>query len=694
MMKMKSKFLTLIVFVISSFLCINNVQAVNSYKATVKYVSGSSCNLYSGKSTGFCYYKDKNLNSYVPSVIWLDAGDEVTVYPDNKVPTNNKNICSTEYVYTDFYFAKKNTTYSGYYCSANLINGNDQLTEELKQEFKNAGFPESYWEKLAVLKKSHPSWTFRAIKTGLDWNTAINAESAVGLNLIEGSEEGYRSTLGGSYDYNTDKFKVFESNRWYAVDRAVVAYYMDPRNFLKDETIFQFESLESNSSIQTLDGVKSVLGNNYLNAHANDFINAAQISGVSSIYLAALALQEVGAGGTAVNGKGFTYDTRNSKYAALRGKWVDGSYYNVYNIGAGTDVVPSQNSVVYARGGVNGTDTSYGRPWNSMAKAITGGAQFIGESYITKGQNTIYLKKFNVASNYWDKYGHQYQSNIRAASTEGTTVYRSYHNLGILDSSFVFSIPVFENMPASTSMPHPGNPNNYLKDLKVGTSTVSGFKGSNTNYTVYVANSVSNVDITATTVNSKAKVSNLGNKNLAVGDNKFSVVVKAENEVTRTYSLNIVRSANQAGEPTVDDIVNNSGIKSDGTYFSGINPVTKIKGLNNKIKSLNANANVVIKSSAGKIKNIANDIFGTGDTVSITSAGETKTYIVVVYGDTTGDGYVKVNDLLGVQKHILGITKLKGAYERAADSSRDGHIKSNDLLIIQKHILNIETIKQ
>ena len=227
MMKSRCKFLILLTFVISSFLFIDSAKADSSYAATVLNPIDASCNLRNG-STGYCYYSNKNLNS-LTGVLWLDTGDKVTVYPDNKVETNNSDLCSDYYVYVDFYYPKKSTTYHGYYCHANLTNS--ALTDELKNEFKTSGFPESYWKDLAVLKTAHPNWTFKAINTGLNWNDVIKVESAVGTSLIEGNEEGYRSTLGGSYDYYTDKFKVLEGSNWYAANSQVVEYYMDPRTF-------------------------------------------------------------------------------------------------------------------------------------------------------------------------------------------------------------------------------------------------------------------------------------------------------------------------------------------------------------------------------------------------------------------------------------------------------------------------------
>ena len=51
----------------------------------------------------------------------------------------------------------------------------------------------------------------------------------------------------------------------------------------------------------------------------------------------------------------------------------------------------------------------------------------------------------------------------------------------------------------------------------------------------------------------------------------------------KNYNLKIIRSENETGEPLVDDIVNEIGIKSDGTYFSGIGLNTNSSDVENKI---------------------------------------------------------------------------------------------------------------
>lgn len=51
-----------------------------------------------------------------------------------------------------------------------------------------------------------------------------------------------------------------------------------------------------------------------------------------------------------------------------------------------------------------------------------GGAKWIGSGYISRGQFTSYLKKFNVNPKADSAlYNHQYQTNIAAPSSESVT---------------------------------------------------------------------------------------------------------------------------------------------------------------------------------------------------------------------------------------------------------------------------------
>ena len=95
----------------------------------------------------------------------------------------------------------------------------------------------------------------------------------------------------------------------------------------------------------------------------------------------------------------------------------------------------------------------YLRPWTSPKNAIIGGALFITESYINKGQNTSYLKKFNVNPQSGRVYNHQYMANLAAPYSEAYSSYKSYLANGLLLLPLEFTIPIFENMPEYTTLP-------------------------------------------------------------------------------------------------------------------------------------------------------------------------------------------------------------------------------------------------
>lgn len=97
---------------------------------------------------------------------------------------------------------------------------------------------------------------------------------------------------------------------------------------------------------------------------------------------------------------------------------------------------------------------------------------------------------------------------------------------------------------------------NSLKSLTISPGTLSpAFTGKTTKYSATVANEVTSIAVTATPANEKAVVESVtGNSNLAVGSNTVKVVVKAENGVTATYTINVTRQgADGAEEPQDPD---------------------------------------------------------------------------------------------------------------------------------------------
>ena len=418
-------------------------------------------------------------------------------------------------------------------------------------ETQIAAFPESYKPYLRNLHNKYPNWIFKAVDTGLDWNSVIAGENVVAVNVVQtainsSTNFAQLSTMEGAYDWATDKYTLCDAGNFYTASEDVLKYYMDPRNMLTEQRIFQFESQAYDSS-QKRDVVQGILNHTFMSGnytytengrsvtknYTDTFMEAGKLAGVSPYTLAARSRQEVG-----INGSGST----SGNYGAYKG------YYNYYNIGANAGSDPISNGLYYASGS-GGKYTSYGRPWTNPYKAIVGGADFIGASYIRVGQNTNYFQKFNVVY-HQALYKHQYMSAIFAPTSESSTVYNSYKNMGVLNEAFVFYIPVYYNMPAAAcQMPAPaGNPNSYLKALSVQGNgrdwmLTPTFKYNTTTYDLVVDGSVRQVTINASSVSPYAKgISGTGTFNLNPGLNSFKVTCTAGNGTTTTYTLNISRA--------------------------------------------------------------------------------------------------------------------------------------------------------
>ena len=345
---------------------------------------------------------------------------------------------------------------------------NSEFTGEKDTTFEEqiAAFPESYKNALRKLHEQYPNWNFVAKNTGMNFEDALEAQYDGTLSMIYFNEKStpfsWLSTKAGDYDWATDTYTNRDSgSHWKSASKEVLAYYMDPRNFLNDQEIFMFESMAYDAS-QTKEVVAGVLygcfmqeGNGYdyngkRYTYVDTFMEAGQIAGVSPYILASRSRQEVGG----------TPDNTNvtGKHSVYKG------IYNFFNIGA----YASPDGDAVANGLKYASQTgSWDRPWTSPWSAIVGGAKFLASEYISRGQSTDYFQKFNVVSQPYHK--HQYMGNIQAPCSEGVSRYGSYKDLGMLNGKFTFIIPVYNNMPEKAcAMPtETGNPNYYLKSLQV-----------------------------------------------------------------------------------------------------------------------------------------------------------------------------------------------------------------------------------
>ena len=310
-------------------------------------------------------------------------------------------------------------------------------------------FPESYRENLKALKAKHPNWIFMAVYNNLDWYDSISHES-----YEKGSSE-YISTVPASYSEVWKKdgknYSVNGDSRWVIASKAGVGYCLDPRNFLNENYIFQFEVLEwTNLSKTDVDtAVKYLLPNmyntkTYVNtsgqtvnmdkSYVDIIYDAAKENNVNPISIITKIKQEVG-----------DFKSDGSKNASVSGT-VNGyvGYYNFFNVNA-TDGV---NAIV------KGLSYAKSKGWDTPEKSIKAGASTLYNSYIKYGQNTLYNQKYDVTNIYDNAiylYAFQYMTNILDPGTQAQNIYASYKKMGIENSNFVFYIPVYNNMPSTAS---------------------------------------------------------------------------------------------------------------------------------------------------------------------------------------------------------------------------------------------------
>lgn len=402
------------------------------------------------------------------------------------------------------------------------------------------GFPESYKPYLRTLHEQHPKWIFTAQKLGVDWNTALKEECVVGRNLVHSSAlASWKSMEKGAYDFNGGYWYGLDGS-WVAASKEIIMYYMDPRNFLNDTYIFMFENQSYDPSYQTESGVKTILADTFMSGsytcpdtkkkytYSQTFMDAAKKSGVSPYHLASRCRNEQG-----VNGAPQSLGT------------VKGyeNYFNFFDIQAyaTSTMTAAEMGCRYAKT----TNPTYLLPWTNQYKSIVGGSIFLGTGYITKGQDTLYLQKFDMVDGGNGLYYHQYMTCVFGQANEAISLKNAYSQ-DILNSAMEFKIPVYNNMPDKLC-PKPtssGDNNNYLNSLSVsGTSISPKFDKFTTSYTATVNAEISSVTVNANPLGKSAKVSGKGKVSLKTGENTIKVTCTAASGVKRTYTIKITRKA-------------------------------------------------------------------------------------------------------------------------------------------------------
>ena len=193
-------------------------------------------------------------------------------------------------------------------------------------------FPNSYKPYLEILLEKHPNWNFTALYTNLDWNYVVSQENIFGKNLVpKNYKDTWKNKKPGEYDVEID-------GGWVDSSKQAVEYCLDPRNFLNEVRIFQFEELSYNKNTNNLESIEKILYGtefyknrvSYLDSSGNRvnmtekyselILKGGTTSYVSSYHLASRIKQEVG--------PFLTHKSISGDVDGYKG------LYNFYNIGS------------------------------------------------------------------------------------------------------------------------------------------------------------------------------------------------------------------------------------------------------------------------------------------------------------------------------------------------------------------------
>ena len=378
---------------------------------------------HSGKSLDV---KDasKKVGANVQQYQWNGTNAQQWIIKDNKDGTYSI-ISRCNGLYVDVYNAVAANGTNIQMCDGNGLNAQKFVFEKVETTISidTTKYP-GYKEKIEALMELHPTWNFELLYTGLSLDEVVSGEAQVhSRNLVPSDKSGeWICSVCGTKPYDSG---------WYCASEKATAYYMDPRNFLDEINIFQFQDVnEYISGVFTLEGIQNQVNNTYLKNYSNDIDTACRNQNVNPYYIISRLIQEQGKNGTQI-GRGMDGGDGNT-------------YYNPFNIGA------SGNGWDEIYANALATAKSYG--WNTMEKALEGGITFCKANWLENYQNTLYQNKFDIDTrNGTALYVHQYMQNLMGAYSEAQLLQGMYANTDRIESDFTFIIPVYENMSSTVS---------------------------------------------------------------------------------------------------------------------------------------------------------------------------------------------------------------------------------------------------
>jgi len=509
------------------------------------------------------------------------------------------------------------------------------------------------------LQEKHPNWNFKVLYTELDWYEVLRNEY-----VGHGDSPRNLVPVGNSYTgewiceiCKNDKY--YDSGKWRCASEKTLQYMMDARNSINDSDVFQFMELTYQEC--TLENIKTMVKGTFLDndSYINAILTAGKNYNVSPYYIVALAIQEQGSAGSS---------TISGKYSGYEG------YYNIFNInasgnGSGTIIT---NALTYAKN--NG--------WDTLEKSIDGGVKKISTSYIARGQDTLYLQKFDVDNSDGQLYWHQYQQNVMAAQNEGVTIRETFEEINSIDAAYTFVIPLYINTPQVAQ----GKP---VKDKEIDTTNlekvrVNVKKSINLRATPNgtVINSLDANEIIYRLEKGTEKIAGTYWDKVMKENGVIGYVARETYDHEPEYKLYLIPIENENNtnnEPTDNPI--DEPMKPEANKLPSVsNEKIKVEEENKKVTiipgtTLQEIADLVGTEINAKDKDGKNikksSVLGTGSTIN-------DKYTVIMFGDINGDGKINTIDAARTLKASVGNYTLSEIYAEAADINTDGKINTID----------------
>ncbi|UXS36288.1 glucosaminidase domain-containing protein [Staphylococcus delphini] len=290
---------------------------------------------------------------------------------------------------------------------------------------KSAGALKGFYQQLFKVEKSSLlngiTWYYGAFQNGTKgWIKAADVRSS----FIQ--HTAVSSTLKAALDkqmaltYPPQVQRV--AGKWVNANRAETEKAMNTAALEKDPTLmYQFLKLDQYQGLGAEELNKLLRGKGILEGQGAAFKEAAQKHNINEVYLMSHAFLETG-NGTSQLANGGHVDKNNKVVTTGKPK-----YYNMFGIGAiDTDALR------------NGFKTAERYGWNTVSKAIIGGAKFIRDQYIGSGQNTLYRMRWNPEH----PATHQYATDINWANVNAQRMKYFYDQIG--ETGKYFDVDVYK----------------------------------------------------------------------------------------------------------------------------------------------------------------------------------------------------------------------------------------------------------